>query len=221
VCAERALREALWHSSEACDDRRSIVIAVDVVGISVCPPYQGYVVILKEKSGDRWLPIFIGAAEAQSISLLLQGLEYSRPLTYDLFSAILGAGEIRILGTEVTELRDNTFYAVVHLKNVKGESKTIDARPSDAIALALKMKAPISVAPEVMSGAGITGEPVNRSNIELISYLNQKLKEAVEIEAYEEAAKIRDQIRDLEKQQKDQGEEKSQGQQERGQDRKT
>jgi bifunctional DNase/RNase len=184
------------------------VVPVDVVGISVCPPYQGYVVILKEKSGDRWLPIFIGAAEAQSISLLLQGLEYSRPLTYDLFSTIL------------TELRDNTFYAVVHLKNMKGESKTIDARPSDAIALALKMKAPISVAPEVMSGAGITGEPVNRSNIELISYLNQKLKEAVEIEAYEEAAKIRDQIRDLEQQQKDRGEERGQGEEERGRNRK-
>ena len=184
------------------------MVPVDVVGISVCPPYQGYVVILKEKDGDRWLPIFIGAAEAQSISLLLQGMEYSRPLTYDLFSAILNAGEIRIVGTEVTELRDNTFFAVVHLKNMNGEGQVIDARPSDAIALALKTKAPISVAEEVMSGAGISGEPVNRSNIEHISYLNQKLKEAVDVEAYEEAAKIRDQIRDLEKQRKDKSEDK-------------
>lgn len=178
------------------------MIPVDVIGISVCPPYQGYVVILKEKNGERWLPIFIGAAEAQAISLLLQGLEYSRPLTYDLFNAILSAGGIRILATDITQLRENTFYAVVHLKNMKGESKAIDARPSDAIALALKTRAPISVAEEVMAGAGIVGEPVNRSNIELISYLNQKLKEAVEVEAYEEAAKIRDQIRDLERQQR-------------------
>ena len=185
------------------------MIPVDVVGISVCPPYQGYVVILKEKNGDRWLPIFIGAAEAQSISLLLQGLEYSRPLTYDLFSAILSAGGIRVLATDVTQLRDNTFYAVVHLKNMKGESKAIDARPSDAIALALKTKAPISVSEEVMAGAGIVGEPVNRSNIETISYLNQKLKGAVEIEAYEEAAKIRDQIRELEQQQRMAGEKRS------------
>lgn len=179
------------------------MIPVDVVGISVCPPYQGYVVILKEKSGERWLPIFIGAAEAQSISLLLQGLEYSRPLTYDFFNAILDSGGVQILSTQVTELRDNTFFAIVHLKNIKGESKTIDARPSDAIALALRTRAPISVAEEVMSGAGISGEPVNRSNIELISYLNQKLKNAVEVEAYEEAAKIRDQIRDLEQKQKE------------------
>jgi bifunctional DNase/RNase len=58
------------------------MIPVEVVGISVCPPYQGYVVILKEKEGERWLPIFIGAAEAQSISFLLQGLEYARPMTF-------------------------------------------------------------------------------------------------------------------------------------------
>jgi bifunctional DNase/RNase len=178
------------------------VIPVDVIGISVCPPYQGYVVILKEKNGERWLPIFIGAAEAQAISLLLQGVEYSRPLTYDLFNAILSAGGVRVLATDITQLRENTFYAVVHLKNLKGESKAIDARPSDAIALALKTKAPISVAEEVMTGAGIVGEPVNRSNIELISFLNQRLKEAVEVEAYEEAAKIRDQIRDLERKQR-------------------
>lgn len=181
------------------------MIPVDVIGISVCPPYQGYVVILKEKNGERWLPIFIGAAEAQAINILLQGLEYSRPLTYDLFNAILSAGGVRILATDITQLRENTFYAVVHLKNLKGESKAIDARPSDAIALALKTKAPISVAEEVMAGAGIVGEPVNRSNIELISYLNQRLKEAVEVEAYEEAAKIRDQIRNLERQQRGAG----------------
>jgi bifunctional DNase/RNase len=192
------------------------VIPVDVVGISVCPPYQGYVVILKEKNGDRWLPIFIGAAEAQNISLLLQGLEYARPLTYDLFSTILNEGGIRILATDVTQLRDNTFYAIVHLKNMKGESRAIDARPSDAIALALKTRAPISVAEEVMEGAGIVGEPVNRSNIETISYLNKKLKEAVEVEAYEEAAKIRDQIRDLERQQRMAGEKKTESEEETG-----
>jgi bifunctional DNase/RNase len=174
------------------------VIPVDVIGVRACPPYQGYVVILKEKTGERWLPIFIGAAEAQSISWLLQGREYSRPLTYDLFNSILAAAGVRILSTQVTELRENTFFAVVHLKNIRGDAKAIDARPSDAIALALRTKAPISVAKGVMDSAGITGEPVDRSHIDHISYLNQKLKEAVEIEAYEEAAKLRDKIRDLE-----------------------
>jgi bifunctional DNase/RNase len=173
-------------------------VDVDVIGISVCPPYQGYVVILKEHGGERWLPIFIGAAEAQAISLLLQGMEYARPLTYDLFENILMAGGIKIAQITVTELKDNTYYALVHMEDLKGEQKKIDARPSDAIALALKTKARIKVAKQVMDSASITGEPISKTDVDLVAQLNQRLKEAIEIEAYEEAAKIRDQIRALE-----------------------
>lgn len=174
------------------------MVNVEVIGISVCPPYQGYVVILKEKEGERWLPIFIGAAEAQSISFLLQGLEYARPMTYDLFAAILTEGGIEIRSTTICDLRENTFFAEVELKIANGEIRRIDARPSDAIALALKSKAPIQVAKKVMDGAAVSNEPVNRSIVEQIAYLHQKLKECVEMEAYEEAAKIRDHIRSLE-----------------------
>ena len=174
------------------------MIAVDVIGISVCPPYQGYVVILKEKDGERWLPIFIGAAEAQSISFLLQGLEYARPMTYDLFAHILEDGGVTVLSATVNDLKDNTFYAVVELRLASGEIRRVDARPSDAVALALKMRATIQVAEKVMEGAAVSNEPVNRSTLEQIAYLHQKLKECVECEAYEEAAKIRDHIRSLE-----------------------
>jgi uncharacterized protein len=174
------------------------MIPVEVVGISVCPPYQGYVVILKEKEGERWLPIFIGAAEAQSISFLLQGLEYARPMTYDLFATILTEGGVEVQSATVNNLKDNTFYAEVKIKNRSGEIKCIDARPSDAIALALRTEAPIQVIESVMDGAAVSNEPVNRSVVEQIAYLHQKLKECVEVEAYEEAAKIRDHIRSLE-----------------------
>ncbi|MCB9357226.1 MAG: bifunctional nuclease family protein [Calditrichaeota bacterium] len=174
------------------------MISVEVIGISVCPPYQGYVVILKEKEGERWLPIFIGAAEAQSISLLLQGLEYARPMTYDLFAAILEEGGVSVNSTTICDLKDNTFYAEVELQITGDEIRRIDARPSDAIALALKSKAPIQVANKVMDSAAVSNEPVNRSIVEQIAYLHQKLKEYVEVEAYEEAAKIRDHIRSLE-----------------------
>ena len=174
------------------------MIAVDVIGISVCPPYQGYVVILKEKEGERWLPIFIGAAEAQSISFLLQGMEYARPMTYDLFSHILDEGNVKVLSSSVSDLKDNTFYAVVEMRIANGEIRRVDARPSDAIALALKTNALIQVAEKVMEGAAVSNEPVNRSTMEQIAYLHQKLKECVESEAYEEAAKIRDHIRSLE-----------------------
>lgn len=174
------------------------MIAVDVIGISVCPPYQGYVVILKEKDGERWLPIFIGAAEAQSISFLLQGLEYARPMTYDLFAHILQEGGLTVLSATVNDLKDNTFFAVVELRLANGEIRRVDARPSDAIALALKSRAMIQVTEKVMEGAAVSNEPVNRSTLEQIAYLHQKLKECVECEAYEEAAKIRDHIRSLE-----------------------
>ena len=174
------------------------MIPVDVIGISVCPPYQGYVVILKEKDGERWLPIFIGAAEAQSISFLLQGLEYARPMTYDLFAHILEEGGVAVLSSTINDLKDNTFYAVVEIRLASGEIRRVDARPSDAIALALKMRALIQVSEKVMEGAAVSNEPVNRSTLEQIAYLHQKLKECVECEAYEEAAKIRDHIRSLE-----------------------
>jgi hypothetical protein len=156
------------------------------------------VVILKEREGERWLPIFIGAAEAQSISFLLQGLEYARPMTYDLFAHILEEGGVTVLSSTVNDLKDNTFYAVVELRISNGEIRRVDARPSDAIALALKFRAVIQVSEKVMEGAAVSNEPVNRSTLEQIAYLHQKLKECVENEAYEEAAKIRDHIRSLE-----------------------
>lgn len=177
------------------------MIPVEVTGISISPPYQGYVVILKEKEGDQWLPIFIGATEAHTISLLLQGLKYVRPLTYDLFHNILEASDTKVRKIEVTELKENTFYALVHIETSEGE-RTVDARPSDAIALALKTQAPIFVAPEVFTEAGMSGEVAQTETTQpspedKLMELNRRLKEAVEKEEYEEAARIRDEIKEL------------------------
>ncbi len=176
------------------------MIRVEVNGISISPPYQGYVVILKEKGGEQWLPIFIGASEAHTISLLLQGLNYVRPLTYDMFASILEESKASVDRIEVTKLEDNTFYATIHVNTVEGE-REVDARPSDAIALALKTKAPIFVAPSVFTEAGMRGEiaaidPVTPED--RITELNRKLNEAVENENYEEAAKVRDEIKQIE-----------------------
>jgi bifunctional DNase/RNase len=176
------------------------MIAVEVTGVSVCPPYQGYVVILREKEGERWLPIFIGAAEAQAISLLLQDLHYSRPLTFDLFHSLLRVSHAQVSQITVTELKDNTFYALIDLKTTNGDQQ-IDARPSDAIALALKSKVPIMVADEVMKAAAIIGDrsEVQPSSLDEIASLNKQLQQALETEAYEEAARLRDLIKELEK----------------------
>ncbi len=177
------------------------MISVEVTGISISPPYQGYVVILKEKDGEQWLPIFIGATEAHTISLLLQGMKYVRPLTYDLFQDLLDAADSKITRVEITDLKENTFYATVFVETEKGR-KEVDARPSDAIALALKTDAEILVAPHVFTEAGMRGEIAQAETTgptreDKLMELNRRLKEAVEKEEYEEAARIRDEIKVL------------------------
>ncbi len=175
-------------------------LPVEVTGISACAPYQGYVVVLKEKEGKRLLPIFIGAPEANNIHLLLQGLKYLRPLTYDLFHSLLEAAGAKVERITVTDLRDNTFYAEVSLRTGRDQVHEIDARPSDAIALAIKTQAPIYVMASVLDEAGLIGEETGQRQeiAETVRALNQQLSQAIEKEAYEEAAKIRDQIRELE-----------------------
>lgn len=175
-------------------------VSVEVTGISVCAPYQGYVVILKEKDGQRLLPIFIGPAEAHNISLLLQGLKFVRPLTYDLFQNLLDTAGAHIRNITVTDLKDNTFFAQVSLNAPDGKLHGVDARPSDAIALAIKTKVPIFVNSKVMDDAGLVGSGRSREHdtSARIQVLTQQLNYAVEQEAYEDAARLRDQIRDLE-----------------------
>jgi bifunctional DNase/RNase len=177
-------------------------LPVEVTGITNCAPYQGYVVILKEFNGKRWLPIFIGAPEAHNISLLLQGLRYVRPLTYDLFANLLEAAGTKVASITVTDLRDNTFYAEVAIRLGNGEVREVDARPSDAIALAIKSKTPLYVNAAVLDEAGLIGDvtPQNHDFADRLQDLNRQLKEAVDQEAYEEAAKLRDQIRAIEEQ---------------------
>ena len=179
------------------DDKE--MVEVEVAGISVCPPYQGYVVILEEKVGERRLPIFIGVAEAQAISILLQGIKYARPLTFDLFGTILEDVGARVEGIRVIKLVDNTFFAIITIIEDNGGVHFIDARPSDSIALALKVKAPIYVSEQVLSSAAIQMDQMPESELDAMEILKKQLQEAVSSEEYEDAAKIRDKIRELEK----------------------
>ncbi|MBM3329455.1 MAG: hypothetical protein FJY67_08310 [Calditrichaeota bacterium] len=175
-------------------------IPVEVTGITIYPPYQGYMVILHERDGDRWIPIFIGGAEAHAISLLLNGQKFQRPLTYDLFHALLEASGARVEQVIVTELRDSTFFAEVLLLLEGGVTRGVDARPSDAVALALKTRAPIYVNSRVMDEAGLRGEIVPAPNDpgEQLKEMQQQLQNAIDQEAYEDAAKIRDRIKAFE-----------------------
>jgi bifunctional DNase/RNase len=122
------------------------------------------VVILKEKIGDRYLPIWVGSAEADAIALKIQGFSVPRPLTHDLLYSLivtLGAGVDYII---ISEIRDETFYGKIAL-NIRGKQTEVDCRPSDALALAVRADSPIFAEEAVLDIAGIlldseTGMPV-------------------------------------------------------------
>jgi bifunctional DNase/RNase len=153
-------------------------------------------VILKDEVGEKWLPIYIGPFEAQAIALQLEHIQMPRPLTHDLVKNILDALNVTISRVIICDLKDNTYYAKLVVKN-DGVHQEIDSRPSDAIALALRMQAPILVAEDVMLKAGIAKAPEETPKTKKLKELQRQLRDAVEREAYEEAARIRDQIRIL------------------------
>lgn len=184
-------------------------IQVDILGLSTSPSSGGaYALILKEVNGNRRLPIIIGAFEAQSIALEMEGIKPPRPLTHDLLKNVidsLGVGLTEIL---ISELRDGTFYAKISL-----DSQDIDSRPSDAIALAVRCGVPIFVSDKVMDEASFFPEneeeptegggeqPIAKAQapkLSKIEALRAQLQEAIEREDYEKAARVRDEIRKLE-----------------------
>lgn len=120
-----------------------------VSGLTVDPITNSPIVILKEINGDKTLPIWIGLLEATAIASELEGIKFSRPMTHDLLKNIMEMVDVKVVKIEVCDLKNNTYYALVHFKHGQKEM-SIDARPSDALALSLRMKAPIFVAEEVI-----------------------------------------------------------------------
>ena len=178
--------------------------------------------LLRQKEGDLCLQIVIGPFEAIAISMAHNSQRPLRPISYDLACALLGEIETRVLKVEITDLHEGTFYAEVHLENQDGSVLSLDSRPSDAIALALRTGAPIYAAPAVLAEAGrpwsleelpqalhlpaidpaeelapILASAESLSHLEL---LKKRLNQAIAEEAYEEAARLRDQIAGLEQQ---------------------
>ncbi len=132
------------------------MIEMELVGVRVELPANQPIVLLKERDGSRYLPIWIGAVEATAIAFALQGVETPRPLTHDLFVDVLTELNVELVAVHVTQLRDGTFYAELKLLRAGGEPHTVSARPSDAIALASRMgEVPILSAEEVLDEAGL------------------------------------------------------------------
>ncbi len=120
-----------------------------ISGLTVDPLTNSPIVILKEIDGERTLPIWIGLLEATAIASELEGIKFSRPMTHDLLKNIMAETEIKVNRIEVCDLKNNTYFALIHIHHM-GKDMTIDARPSDALALSLRVQAPIFVSEEVI-----------------------------------------------------------------------
>jgi bifunctional DNase/RNase len=133
------------------------LIRVEIDSIRVSLMSQDRVVVLKDQESDRYLPIWIGPFEAEAIRVELQGMEVTRPLTHDLLKTVIMKMGGELEHVVVTELRNDVFYATLKI-NMGNEVIEIDARPSDSIALAVRLKVPIFVAASVLERAAIEPE---------------------------------------------------------------
>lgn len=130
------------------------MIEMELTGVRVELPSNQPIVLLREREGERYLPIWIGADIAASIALALQGVVTPRPMTHDLLKSILEDLAVGVDRIVVTELRESTFYATIEMSR-GGDRYEISARPSDAIALAVRMTVPIFASEQVLEEAAI------------------------------------------------------------------
>lgn len=196
-------------------DKRKIKL--NILGLSYSQTQSGaYALVLAEEEGERRIPIIIGGVEAQSIAIRLEGLEPPRPLTHDLFLNFAESFGIQLVEVIIYKLEEGIFYSeLVCLKDE--EIIRIDSRTSDAVALALRFNCPIYTFEEIMSKAGIvldleeskkgdeeaenltTEKSTSPLASKSIGELDAMLNEAIELENYEKASEIRDEIKRREK----------------------
>lgn len=186
-------------------------IQVDILGLSTSPSSGGaYALILKETHGQRRLPIIIGAFEAQSIALEMEGIKPPRPLTHDLMKSIIDTLGGALNDVTINDLKDGTFFARLSV-----DTQEIDSRPSDAVALAVRFGVPIFVTDQVMNEASFvpegdegeaaapaepeeeTADEALTEPVSRLEKLEKQLEEAIKKEEYEKAAKLRDEINTL------------------------
>jgi bifunctional DNase/RNase len=150
-------------------------IQMSVGGLTLDPVTKTPIVILKDPDNKLNLPIWIGLLEATAMATEIEGVKMARPMTHDLLRNILGEVGCAVESIEITELKENTYYAMVRLR-LAGRELTIDSRPSDAIALALRTKSPIYVAKAVLEASSVLqqNEDSKDSPVENISNVSQE-----------------------------------------------
>jgi bifunctional DNase/RNase len=183
------------------------MIPVEVINVAIVD--KRFIILLKGEADERVLPIFVDEHQAQSILVQINHVEVQRPLTHDLFKTVLDQLGFRITRVEITDVKDDIFFSRLNIEG-NGSSLAFDARPSDALCMALRFGATIHVEEHVMEKAGVViskkdteeaGElaQLNESENEMsaLDVLNFKLKKAIKEERYEEAAQLRDEINQL------------------------
>jgi bifunctional DNase/RNase len=144
-----------------------MLIPMEVIGVRVEMPSNQPIVLLKEIDGSRFLPIWVGAVEATAIAFAQQGVQPPRPLTHDLMNNLLEALDATLTAVHLTEIKDGIFYATMHLRNTNSEPLTISARPSDAIALAVRSHSNILATQELLDEIGIEIPQGEGENLEV------------------------------------------------------
>ena len=185
------------------------LIQVQLDKIMFYPPSKGYAILLKDIEEKRQLPIIVGVYEAQAIALGLEQVKMPRPLTHDLFTNFIREQELSIKKVVINDLIDGTFYANIFMeKNDSTKIIKIDSRPSDAIALAVRVGGELFVTEKVMNSAAQVIKKQEKqtvkkikddANLDQIFDLQMQLQKAIDDENYEQAASIRDKINNLEK----------------------
>lgn len=132
-----------------------MLIPMEVIGVRVEMPSNQPIVLLKEIDGSRFLPIWVGAVEATAIAFAQQGVEPPRPLTHDLMNNLVNLLDATLTAVHLTEIKDGIFYATMLLRDSNGAQLTISARPSDAIALAVRSRSNILATQELLDEIGI------------------------------------------------------------------
>ena len=163
-------------------DESTPFISMEVVGVRIEMPSNQPIVLLKEVDGDRFIPIWVGATEATSIAFAQQGINPSRPLSHDLMRDILHTLDATLLAVQITHLRDGVFFATLQIRTNEDAALAISARPSDAIALALRSQSNILASRELLEQVGIEiperliqemdeqGQPIEAANADLDAF---------------------------------------------------
>ena len=132
------------------------MIQMKVMGIALDTRTGSPIVVLHDKENRRALPIWIGSAEASSIIRKIENLSVSRPMTHDLIISMIEKTGYKLSKVEINDVEKETYYAIIYLENNNGETVEIDARPSDAIAVAIRVDAPIYVSAKVLSAGSVS-----------------------------------------------------------------